>query len=180
MNTEHGNNENGESQGGNGGVVFGEKQQQAGGLRHLRSDARMAAKLISLGVISLEQSESLLRAGFTLAAGCAKDNNARGYAACMKVVLEAARLEQNERQGPASGNVTNQQINIYGHVREAAGELLKSDGYSEFIRSRAAQLDTDAGAVCQIREPSNGHAVENGTSHGGPRPGTNGHRNGKE
>lgn len=59
----------------------------------VRSDARLAARMISLGVVSTEQTESLLRIAFRLAAEAGTEHDTRKYAACMKVILAAAKLE---------------------------------------------------------------------------------------
>lgn len=81
---------------------------------NLRSDARLAARMISLGVVSVERAEQLLRDGFRLARISAKKQDARSWAACMKIPLELAKLEQAVLGKIASnGPVTNQQINIY-------------------------------------------------------------------
>src|SRR5574343_474731 len=67
--------------------------------RHTRSDGRLAARMISLGVVPEETAQALLEAGLSLAA--------RIYAACMLVAIEVAKLEKD----PATQQV-NQQINL--------------------------------------------------------------------
>lgn len=64
---------------------------------NLRSDARLAARMISLGVVPEEQAEALLKAGFALAAKMAQREDARSFASLMKIPIELARLEQAER-----------------------------------------------------------------------------------
>lgn len=64
---------------------------------NIRSDARLAARMISLGVLPIEKAEGLLRKGFRLAWQSAQSGKAREYAACMKIAIEAAKLAQNER-----------------------------------------------------------------------------------
>lgn len=81
-----------EPEGGMGGL-FTDTQQVAGGVRHLRSDARLAARILSLGVVEEGQIAMLLRAGVGLAASCAKAGNARGYSAIMSVFIAAAKVE---------------------------------------------------------------------------------------
>lgn len=91
-----------ESQGGMGGL-FADTQQQAGGVRHLRSDARLAKRILSLGVVPEEKIASLLRKGAKLASRCAGKGDARGYGAVMGVFVAAAKLELQtaEYQQPA-------------------------------------------------------------------------------
>ncbi len=60
---------------------------------HRRADARMAARLLSLGVMSDEQAAALLRGAAKLAANAATNGRSRDYAAAMKVLLAAAKLE---------------------------------------------------------------------------------------
>lgn len=64
--------------------------------------------------------------------------------------------------------------------RHGLSNLMSEPDYVGYLRNRTSNQDCDAGLVCQIREPGNGKALENGTSHGGPGPGANGHRNGSE
>jgi hypothetical protein len=65
----------------------------AGGIctdhRSVRSDARMVARLLSLGVVPVEVAEAVLKRGFVLA-GNAK--SARNYRAAMSVIQGAAKL----------------------------------------------------------------------------------------
>jgi hypothetical protein len=67
--------------GGQGDVVFNP--------HHVRAEAR----ILSLGVISEEQSAALLRGAAKLAANAVNQNRPRDYAAAMKVMLAAAKLE---------------------------------------------------------------------------------------
>ncbi len=60
---------------------------------HQRADARMAARLLSLGVMSDEQAAALLRGAAKLAANAAANGRSRDYAAAMKVLLTAGKLE---------------------------------------------------------------------------------------
>lgn len=71
--------------GGQGEVVFDP--------HHTRADARMAARILSLDVISEEQAAQLLRGAAKLAANAVNQNRPRDYAAAMKVILAAAKLE---------------------------------------------------------------------------------------
>ena len=58
--------------------------------RFLKSDARMAARLISLGVIEEDQCKAILRKCFTMAA---KTEKPREYSSLMATATAAARLE---------------------------------------------------------------------------------------
>ena len=71
--------------GGQGEVVFDP--------HHARAEARMAARILSLGVISEEQAAQLLRGAARLAANAVNQSRPRDYAAAMKVILAAAKLE---------------------------------------------------------------------------------------
>lgn len=71
--------------GGQGDVVFDP--------HHVRPNARMAARILSLGVISEEQLAALLRGAAKLATNVVNQNRPRDYAAAMKVMLAAAKLE---------------------------------------------------------------------------------------
>lgn len=162
-----------ETQGG-GGALFARDD-------NLRSDARMAARMITLGVIGLDQAQKLLRQGLVLASKSAKRGDARGYSACMKIAIELAKLEQTERLkmldklAPDQLEVVHREQN-----RSSIGELVANPDYVEFLRHRTLNEDCDPSAICQIREPGNGKALANGSTHGGAGPGTNGHRNGQE
>ena len=70
--------------------IGSERGEVMGSRRHLRSDARLAARLLSLGVIPEEQAAALLKKGFGLAAS---SSTPRDYAAAMQVPLSVARLE---------------------------------------------------------------------------------------
>ena len=59
-------------------------------------------------------------------------------------------------------------------------ELQRHPDYVNYLRHRTSHEDCDAGAICQIREPGGGQPLENGSAHGDPGQGTNGHRNGQE
>ena len=91
-----------ESTGGEGGLLES---------RRKRGDARLIARMLSLGVVSPSRVRDLLRKGFDLAESCAGDGDARGYSACMKIVLTAAKLGQDERKQAGPASTTNIQIN---------------------------------------------------------------------
>jgi len=75
------------------GLLFSDERRNARGQRGVRSDARLAVRMLSLGVVSEEQTETLLRSAFRLAAQAARSDDTRDYAAAMKVILAASRLE---------------------------------------------------------------------------------------
>ena len=60
---------------------------------HRRSDARMAAKMISLGVVSEERAANLLKAGIEFAEKAVSESDDRRYIAAMQIPLSIARLE---------------------------------------------------------------------------------------
>lgn len=72
-------------------------QQQAGGLRHLRRDCMDIAKMLSLGVVSEEQMQSLLKSTMTLLATSLNERDSRAVKRLYDVILSAAKLDQAER-----------------------------------------------------------------------------------
>ena len=85
-----------ESSGGIGGTsLFSEPQQLAGGLRHLRGDARLAARILSCGVVSEAQFRELMQGTFQLAVAELQkpDPSPRNLAALHKVFEAGAKLE---------------------------------------------------------------------------------------
>lgn len=60
---------------------------------HLRGDARMVARLMSLGVISQEQSEHILKEAFRLAAEAADKGNVRHFISLCRLAQSGAKLE---------------------------------------------------------------------------------------
>jgi hypothetical protein len=151
-----------------------EKSQGGGGVLftrgdNLRADARMAAQMIALGVISLERAQQLLKQGFILASKSAKKGDARGYAACMKIAIEVAKMEQAERHKLLDKRVPD--LHQHGGTithQHAMRELTQHPDYVGYLRHRTVNADCDPRAICQIREPGNGQALENGSAHGGP------------
>jgi hypothetical protein len=97
MSEENGHAEQNGKAGEPNGGFFNAPQQCAGGDRHLRSDARLIGRMFSMGVVSDEQAEDLLRQGFVLAAAAAAGGRTRNYIALMKMLLAYCRLEQIER-----------------------------------------------------------------------------------
>lgn len=157
------------------GGLFSEVQQQAGGLRHLRSDARMVARLISCGVIEEEQAAELLKQGFKLAAKSARKGDARGYAATMGIAIAAVKLEQAELQSKAPALVRHEHHHS-GTVNLQAlrQEVLNEPSYLEY--SRAAEANGDPGVLCQDDQPGQ---VANGKAPGASGQGANGHSSGE-
>ncbi|MCC7254289.1 hypothetical protein, partial [Hyphomicrobium sp.] len=102
---------------------------------NLRADARLAANMISLGVVSEQQASALLRRGFALASRSARNGDARGYAACMKIAIECAKLEQAERHKAIDKRLPD--LHAVGGVvehRVTAAELLDQTDYVEWLR----------------------------------------------
>lgn len=80
---------------------------------HRRADARMAAKIISLGVVSVEVAEYCLRGAFTLAVNALKEGDCRNYVAAMQVPLAAARVE-SDRINPPQKSAVN--VNVVSEI----------------------------------------------------------------
>lgn len=104
----------------------------------------MILKMLSLGVISEEKISELLAKGFELAEKSAERGDARGYSACMKIAMEAAKLEQNERKAdkPAAniGDTFNTVIldGNSGTLDERRTQLL---GLIDQLRDRSGAVD---------------------------------------
>ncbi len=92
---------------------------QGGGLLQdpgrVRGDAKLIARMVSLGVVSPKRARDLLRKAYDLAEKCADAGEAREFAALLKVILSAAKLGQDERKQVQQAGTTNIQIN--GDVR---------------------------------------------------------------
>ena len=146
----------------------------AGGMctdfRSLRSDSRLAARMLSLGVVSEETAAKLIRRGFAMAA---KSRVPRNYKAAMSVPLAMVALEQKERLGlPDTGGQT-VNVNVGVAVETVRQELVNDAKYLEYLR-QSADI-SDASPVCENGEPG---ALENGQSSNGAGPGHNGHADG--
>ena len=115
---------------------------QGGGLLcdpgRVRGDARMIARMVSLGVVSPKRARDLLRKAYDLAERCADAGEAREFAALLKVILGAAKLGQDERKQVQQAGTTNIQIN--GDVR-----ISNPDERRAAILDRIAALRDRAG-----------------------------------
>lgn len=155
-------NGNGQKPTGGGGALF----QRAD---NLRSDARLAARMISLGVISEDEAEELLKAGFALAKSSAKGDDARGYSACMKIALEVAKLAQAERHKFIDKQIPD--LHSHEHSTGASiGEMLEHPEYVEWLRER--ERNSNPSPVCTNGHQGNGKSLANGSARNGHRPGT--------
>ena len=77
-----------------------------------KQDQRFAARLLSLGIVSEPESAAILKKAFQFAAGADK---VRDYATAMRVVMTAAKLEQDAeiRQQAAANNYrVDNQLNV--------------------------------------------------------------------
>ena len=64
---------------------------------------------------------------------------------------------------------------------KAVAERLEADpDYIEYQRRRACESDTDAGAICQISDSTNGQPVANGSPPKSTRPRSGSSRNGSK
>jgi len=132
---------------------------------HLRGDARLAARLISLGVVTEERAAALLRRAFALAEGSADSGNVRDFAACMRIPIEAAKLEQREFE-----RITPQQ-HLHGHF---AMNLTSEERERHIDAIRAEALggaEVLEGNVAGDHEDHNGHELP-GKSNGRGDPST--------
>ena len=120
-----------------------------------RSDARLVARMLSLGVVKPSRVRELLRQGFDLASASAHKGDARGYSACMKIAIEAAKLEQKER--PSQHEHRHQHTGAIAIEPRRVELLTIIDSLSE---RAGAGKDTDA---------TNGHGANgNGKGISGP------------
>lgn len=153
---------------------------------HMRQDLTLLKRAL---VEEWPLTEKTLRIGVKVAEDVAehgKDERARIKAVEVLAILKG----QNQKMLLAAlglsevtnnTQINNTQINVNGgDVREGVKQLLSEPDYVEYVRQRTVATDSDAGLVCQIREQGHGEALENGSSHGGVGPGTNGHRNGSK
>lgn len=65
--------------------------------RYLRSDARIAAELLSSGVVSKEVAEALMRSAYVLASKSSQEGNARNFVALMRLITLWPKLEIDHR-----------------------------------------------------------------------------------
>jgi len=121
-------------------ALFSREQQVGGGIRNLRSDARMVARMLSLGVIEEEQAKGLLRQLFGLIARehGAANPSARNIAALWKIPLTAVALERQEVElgMKARGEITEAptvQVNVEV-VSQIRSQLLSDPKVLEAIR----------------------------------------------
>jgi hypothetical protein len=130
-----------------------------------RGDARLAARILSLGVVPEETVKKLLRLSFSMAAECAEAKDVRGYSACMAIPLAVAKLEQTEmdaedrHQGiptPPADSVVNVQV---------VNQVLSAPGYIEYVHKRMLADNGHASG--------NGHAVQPGIVEAGKAPTAN-------
>ena len=65
-------------------------------------------------------------------------------------------------------------------IAAIANQITTEEDYIEYLRAKACESDTDAGAVRQVGLIADSGTVGNGQPHGGAGQGTNGDRNGSE
>lgn len=131
----------------------------AGGIctdhRSVRSDARMVARIMSLGVVPVEVAEAVLKRGFVLA-GNAK--SARNYRAAMSVIQGAAKLGLDAVRKDAPSVAV--QVNAPAQVRIVE---LPANGRDMIPADTDAGGDDDDDSFPHV-EGTNGHA--NGHTNG--------------
>lgn len=154
---------------------------------HVRSDARLAARILSLGVVSEEDVAKLLVRGVKLAGRMAAKDKAREFAAVMGVYIAAAKLELETKRDERAEKQPTQPAGVFINVNGGDGrvelsavdmraELLRERDYLEFQRQRALEIDADSRPVRANGEP---RAVEDGTAPGSPGPLGSGSGNGQ-
>ena len=96
----------------------------------------------------------------------ARNGDARGYAACMKIAIECAKLEQAERHKAIDKRLPD--LHAVGGVvehRVTAAELLDQTDYVEWLRAR--ERDCDPRLVRTNGHAGNGTPVDDGPSRNG-------------
>lgn len=92
---------------------------------HLRADARLAAKMCSLGVVSEDVAASLLKKLFLVAHKAADENDKRALASLVTALGRITKLEQTERQAlnprDGEGYKPNMHLHLHKHEPEAPG-----------------------------------------------------------
>lgn len=91
---------------------------------HVRSDSRLVARMISLGVVSEEVAKEVLASGFGLAARAIQAGKGRDYAAVMRIMLEAAKLERDHKATPQVNVQANVQVNLSAAMERLTDEQL--------------------------------------------------------
>lgn len=130
---------------------------------NLRSDARLAARMISLGVIPLDEAEELLKAGFRLAMTSAQSDDPRGYAACMKIAIEVAKLAQTEQHKVLDKVLPDLHAQV--EARATVPELLVNPEYLEWLRER--ERSSDPRLICQNGHQGDGKPLDDGSARNG-------------
>lgn len=96
---------------------------------HSRGDARMLLQMLSLGVVTVEESKKFLKRAFDLGM---KTDSPREYAALAKVIQGAAKieLEANKQKKPKTP-----QLHLHGHVDANTSTI----GTADILAQIAAQ-----------------------------------------
>lgn len=81
---------------------------------HLRADARLAARMCSLGVVSEDVAASLLKKLFLVAHKAADEGDKRALASLVTALGRIAKLEQTERK-LSRGNDPNVHLHMHKH-----------------------------------------------------------------
>lgn len=113
---------------GGGGALFARQDNH-------RSDARLAARIISLGVVPEEKAAKILGMAFDLASDAAKKNKAREYAAAMSIPIAAAKLEIELAKPSQEGDK-----HVHLHLNTLSDNELET---LRGIRKRIAGPDTE-------------------------------------
>ena len=83
------------------GTLFADGHKFSGEVRHLRGDARLAARILSCGVVEPEQMANLMAGMFEMAVNEIKKGDkasTRNITALLRIFEVAAKLEQDERK----------------------------------------------------------------------------------
>lgn len=139
---------------------------------NFRSDSRMAARIISLGVVSEEVATECLRAGFMLAAHAATNRDIRGYSAAMSIVLKASELELVAMEKGSPGMVINNNVQTNVTVEEVIKGIQDDPDYLDYLRFKAIEDDSKSGTIREVCESGE---VEDVPPPRPDRSGNNGH-----
>lgn len=158
----------------NGFIPAPENTGGAGGMctdfKSLRSDSRLAIRMLSLGVVPEALAAELIRKGFDLAK---QSKQPRNYKAAMSVPLAMVALEQKERLGIREGEGQTVNVNVGVAIGSLRQELIQDDGYIDYLRH--ASENSDASPLRSNGQPG---SLENGASSGEAGQSNNGHADG--
>src|SRR3990167_261948 len=155
-----------------------------------KQDARLAARILSCGVVTEEQAAKVLAGAFRLGAQAVQDGSARDYGAAMRVPAAIAKLEMDrerlelDKEKAGKGEQPELHQHVHSHVHVEAGTPGSVEGVAEQAAIALEKLDRllledgQHGQTIDVA-PSNGHAADhpilptptNGKANGIPKNG---------